>query len=101
MAEEGNRRTTKKKTLDEFEKPTSACINCGNLKLDVENLADLMLKLRLKTLQIGLDVNRAQIKCVAAKEFITVVANIVDDIGSMSTTLMEPNNEDSTVQGDK
>ena len=61
----------------------------------MENLADLMLKLRLKTLQIGLDVNWAQIKCVTAKEFITAVANTLDDIGSMSATLMEPNNEDS------
>ena len=66
-----------------------------NLKQDMENLADLMLKLRLKTLQIGLVVNRAQIKCVATKEFITAVANTLDDIRLMSATLMEPNNEDS------
>ena len=94
MAEEGNTRI-KKKTLEEFEKTTLVCANCENFKQDMENLVDLMFKLKLKALQIGLDVNQAQIKCVAAKQFITAVANTLDDIGSMSTTLMEPNNEEN------
>ena len=57
--------------------------NCEILKQDVENLADLLLKLRLKVSQIGVDVNRAATKCVASTEFVTAVGNTLDDIGSL------------------
>ena len=97
MAEEGNTKI-KSKTLEEFEKIISAYANYENYKQDVENLIDLMLKLRLKVLQIGLDVNQAQIKCFAAKQLITTVGNTLDDIGSMSTTSMEPNNKENDAQ---
>ena len=100
MAQECNM-NIKNKTLEEFEKIMSACVNYENYKQDVENLIDLMLKLRLKVLQIVLDVNRAQIKCVADKQLITAVENTLDDIGSISTTSIEPNNEENDAQGDK
>ena len=73
----------------------SECDNYEILKQDIENLANLLLKLRLKVLQIGLDVNRATTKCVAAKEFITAVGNTLDDIGSLSTKSLQPEKDDN------
>ena len=73
----------------------SECDNYEILKQDVENLADLLLKLRLKVSQIGVDVNRAATKCVVTKEFVTAVGNTLDDIRSLSTKALQPEKHDN------
>ena len=73
----------------------SECENCEILKQDVENLADLLLKLRLKVSQIGVDVNRAATKCVASTEFVTAVGNTLDDIGSLQTCSLQLEKDDN------
>ena len=78
-----------RKSFSDTEVIVSECDNCENLKHDVENLVDLLLKLRLKVSQIGVDVNRAATKCDAAKSSVIAVENTLDDIGSLSTNSLQ------------